>query len=157
MTLNEVIETLKRFPKDFVFERGFECPHSYRGYYDQLAFEPAENVRLGLMLDLAQRALGQTYEGYKGGSYTMDGETECWLANYGSCGEELTTYFFKVNGQAAELQRLNAQLEKAREILEAADDYISCDWFPHKSRNGNDRAAIKARARAFLNREKDNG
>lgn len=125
MTLDEVIETLKRFPKDFVFERGFERPHSYRGYYDQLAFEPAENVRAALMLQLAERALGQTFEGYKGGSYVMDGGVDCHLAHYGSCGEPLTTYFFEANGQSDEIDSLRAQLAEATEIIRVLADIDS--------------------------------
>jgi len=55
-----------------------------------------------------------------------------------------------LQGSAAEISALKEKLKEAREIIEAAQDYLSCDWFPHKSRNGNDKAAIKARARAFL-------
>ena len=39
------------------------------------------------MLDEARRALGQTFDGWKGGDFTMAGYTECWLAVHGCCGE----------------------------------------------------------------------
>lgn len=133
VTLDEVIETLKRFPKDFVFERGFRKPHSYRGYYDELAFAPAENITAKQILDDALFAKGETFEGYKGGLYTMGGDTPCHLAEYGSCGEPLTTYFFETQGHSAELASLNAQLNEAREIIGESCkvfDMITNELFP---------------------------
>src|SRR5690606_4249490 len=63
---------------------------SYRGYYEELAFEPAQDMTVAQMLAAARRALGNTYEGYKGGHFTMGAGTPCWLATWGACGEELT-------------------------------------------------------------------
>lgn len=87
MYLKELIEALEAADQSHVCEMGFAHPHSYRGYYDQLAFEPARNVRVADMLDCAREALGATYEGYKGGDYTMGEYTDVWLAKYGCCGE----------------------------------------------------------------------
>src|SRR5690606_42143136 len=42
------------------------------------------------MLGHARDALGATFEGYKGGLYTMREDTDCWVASWGACGEELT-------------------------------------------------------------------
>jgi hypothetical protein len=42
------------------------------------------------MLDAARSAVGTTYHGYKGGSYTMEKWTKVHLANYGECGDELS-------------------------------------------------------------------
>ena len=89
MYLKELIETLEKVDGDMVVPHGFGNPHSYRGYYDQLAFEPEENVTVGQMLKDAQDSLGKTFEGYKGGDFTMDEYTDVWLAEYGSCGEGL--------------------------------------------------------------------
>jgi hypothetical protein len=85
-TLGEIIDYLRTLPPDMIVERGFDHPHSYRGYYEDLAFEPALNVTVKQMLAAAEYANGHTYEGYKGGDYVMDRETDCWLANYGDCG-----------------------------------------------------------------------
>lgn len=57
---------------------GFANPHSYRGYYDQLAFEPAYGVTIGSMLDAAKSAVGAIYYGYKGGSYRMGKWTDVY-------------------------------------------------------------------------------
>lgn len=85
-TLGEVIAHLQTLPPDMVVAQGFAHPHSYRGYYEDLAFEPAGNVTVKAMLADAERALGSVFTGYKGGDYTMDERTDCWLASYGDTG-----------------------------------------------------------------------
>lgn len=87
MTLGNLIAYLEKEDPTKVVPLGFHRPHSYRGYYDQLAFEPMENVTVGQMLADASSALGRTYQGYKGGSYRMGEYTDVWLSEYGSCGE----------------------------------------------------------------------
>ena len=51
-------------------------PHSYRGYYADLAFEPtSEGITVAeLLKDLRENILNQKLEGYKGGDFVMDGE-----------------------------------------------------------------------------------
>ena len=89
MVLKEVIEALENEDAALVVPKGFNSPHSYRGDYSELAFEPAENVTVGKMLQCAREALGTTYKGYKGGDFKMDEWTSCNIAEYGHCGEEL--------------------------------------------------------------------
>ena len=89
MYLKELIEELKKHDPKKRIRNGFRHPHSYRGYYDQLAFEPAENVTVGEMLACAEAAMGATYEGYKGGDYKMGEWTEVNLASYGSEGDQI--------------------------------------------------------------------
>lgn len=89
MMLYQLIGVLEEADPDSVVKLGFHNPHSYRGYYEDLAFEPALNVRVGDMLADAQSALGATFQGYKGGDFTMSSHTDCWLADYGSCGETI--------------------------------------------------------------------
>ena len=89
MTLGELIEILQKADPDHVCKVGFGAPMSYRGYYDELAFEPAENVTVASMLKNARSALGGTFIGYKGGEFLMSEHTDCWLAHYGHTGETL--------------------------------------------------------------------
>ena len=90
MTLDELIHALEAEDPTAVLPLGFTNAHSYRGYYEQLAFEPTADVTVGEMLAAARSALGATFEGYKGGSYTMLGWTDCWLAEEGhGAGEEI--------------------------------------------------------------------
>jgi hypothetical protein len=95
MTLGELIEALEASDAAKVVARGFAKPHSYRGYYDELAFEPAANVTVGDMLADARSALDATFEGYKGGLFTMQDFTDCWLAEYGCCGETIGPLLLK--------------------------------------------------------------
>lgn len=90
MTLNELIRMLKKADPSTLVAKGFGRGHSYRGYYEQLAFEPVENTTIKAMLIEAEASIGVTYSGYKGGEYTMSGDSPVWIAEYGHCGDEIT-------------------------------------------------------------------
>jgi hypothetical protein len=83
MSLGEIIERLEKEDPDRVLKIGWGEPASYRGYYEDVAFEPANDVTIGSMLENAESALGQTFSGYKGGDFKMHEHTECWIAEYG--------------------------------------------------------------------------
>lgn len=87
MILKDLITFLEKRDPDLIVPIGFAKPHSYRGYYDDLAFEPAERVTVASMLACAKEAVGRTYIGYKGGEFRMSEYTEVWLAEYGDTGE----------------------------------------------------------------------
>jgi hypothetical protein len=87
--LGELITRLEREDPNRVLPLGFAEPHSYRGYYDQLAFEPRRNIAIGDMLAAARSALDATFQGYKGGDYTMREHTACWIAEYGTDSDNL--------------------------------------------------------------------
>lgn len=62
-------------------------PHSYRGYYSDLAFEQSDSpINAGAFLADLKASLGKTFEGYKGGDYVMADDTPLWMASYGDCG-----------------------------------------------------------------------
>ncbi len=87
LDLDGIIARLEDENPDRVLPLGFARPHSYRGNYADLAFEPLANITIREMLAAAREALGSTYQGYKGGDYRMDGGSECWIANYGRSGD----------------------------------------------------------------------
>jgi len=87
VTLGELLAVLATGEPTHVAPWGFCDPHSYRGYYEQLAFEPCEDVTVGEMQHAAQNAVGAVYEGYKGGMFTMTLDTDVWIAPYGREGE----------------------------------------------------------------------
>lgn len=91
MTLGELITALERLPQDRVVKHGFKKPHSYRGYYDELAFVPAENVAVASMLADARAGLVGVYTGWKGGEYSYRLSTDVWLAERGCCGEQINS------------------------------------------------------------------
>jgi len=90
MTLNEYIEFLENKNPKRRLVMGLGSPHSYRGYYEQLAFEFKPSQLAGDMLNQAKACLGAEFHGYKGGTFRMSGGTELWIALYGDCGSELT-------------------------------------------------------------------
>lgn len=94
MYLRDLIERLSNVPPETIVPIGFHRPHSYRGTYSELAFEPKRNATAGEMLEAARSALGATYIGYKGGEYTMGEYTPVHLAYYGSTGEEIGAVLF---------------------------------------------------------------
>lgn len=88
MSLGELIEILEAEDPNKVVPFGFGDPHSYRGYYDELGFEPKRNVTVASMLADCRRSLGATFTGYKGGEYTMSTYTQCWLARWGDTSDD---------------------------------------------------------------------
>lgn len=87
MQLGELIKRLEVEQQNQIVPMGFDSPHSYRGDYYCLAFEPAENISVAEMLKCAKEALNSTFDGYKGGEFEMTEYTDVYLATYGDCGE----------------------------------------------------------------------
>lgn len=82
--LGNLIEWLREQNPELKVLHGFGEPMSYRGYYEDVAFEPVEETTFGEMLKHAESALGTTFTGYKGGDFTMHEYTDCWIASYGT-------------------------------------------------------------------------
>ena len=91
MFLKELIEYLEKEDPDLQIKLGFHEPHSYRGYYSELAFEPKADTTIKDMLACAKRALGATYQGWKGGDFTMGEYTDVYLAEWGDVGDSIGT------------------------------------------------------------------
>lgn len=88
MNLGDIITTLEAANPDQVVHHGFHNPHSYRGDYYDLAFEPTHNITVAEMLEAARSAVGATYQGYKGGDFKMTASDWCWLSEEGSASGE---------------------------------------------------------------------
>jgi len=91
MNLKQLIEYLEKKDPGIVVPIGFADPHSYRGDYNCLGLEPRKNVTVGDMLVSVRDALGNVYQGWKGGDYQMGESTEVYLAMEGSSGEKIGT------------------------------------------------------------------
>ena len=61
---------------------GFHNPHSYRGYYCQLCFEPIFST-IEEMLESAKSALNKSFFGRDGDEYLMTEVSECYIAEQG--------------------------------------------------------------------------
>lgn len=63
---------------------GLGRPMSYRGYYEDLAFQPDDKpVTVAEAIKMARECMGKVFEGYKGGDFQMGELTPIWSANYG--------------------------------------------------------------------------
>jgi hypothetical protein len=94
-TLGDLIDWLEKQDPDTVVEDGFGSPHSDRGSYDELAFDPEPEARLGDMLKHALSADGATFQGWKGGDFKMGRHTSVYIGEYGMCGDPITPTHFK--------------------------------------------------------------
>jgi hypothetical protein len=91
MTLGELIETLRALPADLTLSPGFDHPHSYRGNYFDLAFIERESTTVAESLAACLKAYGTTYQGWKGGDFTMGEYSDVYLVpDVGRTGEPIT-------------------------------------------------------------------
>lgn len=81
LTLGKLIARLEQLPKDALIE-GLLDPHSYRGYYHQLAFCSGQRS-VAMALDACRQALGDRFTGWKGGEYRMHRDTPVWSSECG--------------------------------------------------------------------------
>lgn len=101
--LGGIVKELESLPPDLVLPIGISNPHSYRGYYDQLAFEPAPNVTAGECLKIAKSCIDKRFTGYKGGDFKMGLYTSCWLCEHGrSGGIQLSVFLIRLLVASAE-------------------------------------------------------
>lgn len=90
LTLGRLIAVLEEMPPGTEVAN-LKAPHSYRGYYTDLAFEHYDSqlTTAGDLLEMCKGCMGQVFQGYKGGNYPMHRNTPLWVAHYGSCGQKL--------------------------------------------------------------------
>lgn len=89
MTLGKMILFLKNMPPEALIDTIIN-PHSYRGYYEDLAFERRDGKITALdALELCQSAMGKTFKGYKGGDFMMGESTPVWMAVRGKTGQRI--------------------------------------------------------------------
>lgn len=101
LSLGELILQLKALPKreDDEPEIRFDfCDlfptqlMSWRGIYAELALSWSDwngeerPPKLSAFIKMLEEAVGKTFEGYKGGDFTMTRQTPIWVAHYGESG-----------------------------------------------------------------------
>ena len=108
MTLGRFIEILEQLPDDMKID-GLHSPHSYRGYYCDLAFERCERKTVRETIQMLRECLGEKFEGYKGGDFYMTKNTPIWIAQYGICGERIINIALKTGEIVAEIEHLDKE------------------------------------------------
>lgn len=86
MTLGELIEILEKHDPEIKLPTGLGNPHSWRGAYNEIAFEIVKNTTVGEMLAAARSIDDKVMTGYKGGEYTMNRDTKINIDNYDNYG-----------------------------------------------------------------------
>ena len=111
LTLGRLVEALMVAPISTRVE--YDCgggptePHSYRGYYSDLAFQNAgEPVPVEQVLIDAKAAFGAEFTGYKGGEFLMGPDTPLWLSSYGDAGGRAITGVEQQPGRLVLLTRV---------------------------------------------------
>lgn len=76
MTLLEFKQHIESFPEGHIFQYGISAPFSWRGSYDEVAFSliDYERTREEILSNI-DRAYSDIFEGYKGGEYRYNNDT----------------------------------------------------------------------------------
>lgn len=96
-TLGEVILLLQAAPQSDKVRLDFTDAmlkglDSYRGYYEDLSLgygSAGSAMTVAQLLKIFEESVGKTYQGYKGGDFTMSTKTLVWVAPYGDTGRML--------------------------------------------------------------------
>jgi hypothetical protein len=92
MTLDDLLRFLDGLPSGSLVH-GFGEARSYRGFYDDVAFEDGPSVFASHLARTIRRyVLDQKFTGYKGGDYRMTAHTPVWMAEYGELGGGLVGF-----------------------------------------------------------------
>lgn len=99
MNIQELYDALLLLDQGATLHDAPRKPHSYRGWYERLAFEAGHDTStVGQFRELLTSCLGGTFTGYKGGEYTMHKDTLVHLANYSQTGQEIVGLAVKEDG-----------------------------------------------------------
>ena len=100
MDLGEFKKLIEETPDNTVFKAGISKPFSWRGSYNEVAFEITESAMTKEeVLANIQEAYEQEFHGYKGGVYRYDGETPVNFEEDYSCwtdGDYVLKKLFKI-------------------------------------------------------------
>lgn len=88
MTLGKLIKQLEEMPEDACVANLID-PHSYRGYYIDIAFSVDGTTTAANLLKTCRSVMGKEFTGYKGGEFLMGENTPVWISSYGVCGDRL--------------------------------------------------------------------
>lgn len=90
LTVGELRHTLSTFDPQGVIP-GVSAEHSsYRGYYERIALQPGDGVRVITLRNYLRAITGRRMAGHKGGTYPINDGTLVHLALEGCLGPRIT-------------------------------------------------------------------
>lgn len=117
LTLGGIIAWVEQQPDATVFHT-LHHPHSYRGYYQCLAFEPAPGTMTKAeLLSLLRSCNGVPYDGYKGGFYFMGLNTDCFLANWSETGSAMSMPWLENELRVQEVEEPEGTARASRDAV----------------------------------------
>lgn len=117
LTLGGIIAWVEQQPDATVFHT-LHHPHSYRGYYQCLAFEPAPGTMTKAeLLSLLRSCNGVPYGGYKGGFYFMGLNTDCFLANWSETGSAMSMPWLENELRVQEVEEPEGTARASRDAV----------------------------------------
>lgn len=89
--LGELLDGLRQAdPEGWVY---LTSPHSYRGYYSDLALEPTTTpIKVWELINQLSDVIDTELTGYKGGEFLMSADTPVWVSHYGTTGSALVGF-----------------------------------------------------------------
>lgn len=91
-TLGTLREHLSAMPADTALAGIGHWLSSYRGFYDHVAIEPGRGTTAGALLSLIDDRLGDTMEGWGGGTFPITADCRVFYAQPGDTGPALVGF-----------------------------------------------------------------
>lgn len=93
-SIGDILAILGDMPEDEVFPIGFDDPQAYRMSPHDVAFVVRENISVKAMKLAVTNAKNSRFEGWKGGDYYYNDDSNCWLIESpGEPGETIGMVF----------------------------------------------------------------
>lgn len=97
LTIGDLFERLKYLPRDTPCyiededgKHGVRYPHSYRGYYEQVALDIDESttaIKASELYRMLEPLPGNYLTGWKGGEFLISDETPVWISRPGEVSD----------------------------------------------------------------------
>jgi hypothetical protein len=100
-TIGQLKDFLDTFPDDRICKHGFYSPHSFRGYYDEAAVVPCDDVTIAEMKAVLDTLLTDTFVGWKGGDFNYNLDTPIHFSKIGyadDLGQEMAQILLSIAG-----------------------------------------------------------
>lgn len=106
--LGDLKAVLRAIDEDVLLDFGFSDPHSYRGMYDCVSFEPSPSRPTKDLVQEVFKALQDTYTGWKGGEFNYTENTPVFFTYEGCVEDGVGCHDY--NGELTEIRKYFYQI-----------------------------------------------